>query len=196
MFSDRIGRMTKAKDDSLEVHVPLDDAGRLHRDTILIKKRRGMRLVILILVLACSFPLWYLRAQENIDTTMMWYISGIVCMIILAALFSYYLFARQVARDLLTNENLAVPAMVIDGWQVQERRDPQIWLNINGNRMEMAYRTMQRLVDKVTEIDNLRPGDVLVVEMAPHSRVLLRMVRPTGYDAQGNAVFEDAQDQA
>lgn len=160
-----------------ETRVPLDEDDIAYRNALLKQKKRGIITVIIIFVLASGFPLWFMQAQENASTGTLWIVVGIVTLLLMVALLCYVIFTRQIAQDMETTENVLVPAVVVEGWQINERRDEFLRINIGNHMVTLPMNVMKRHIDDVRDLDRLIPGSQLLVEMTPHSRVIIRIER-------------------
>lgn len=160
-----------------EALVELEGDHLAYRNTLLRSKKRGVLAAVVILVLATLFPLWFLQTQEQASSMYLWSVVGIVAVLIMLAMLCYVVFTRQITRDLQTNQALLLSGFVISGWQVNERRDPMIRMNIGNHLVDMPIGVMRRHMDRVTDLEHLTPGCGLIVEMTPYARVITRIIR-------------------
>lgn len=168
---------TDDPDNFLETLIELDGDELAYRNKLLHSKKRGVLVAVMMLVLATIFPLWFLQMQEHVSLAFLLGVAGIITALIGLAVVCYVVFTRQIRRDLQSNQALLVSGYVVRGWQVNQRRDPVLQLNIGNHLVELPIQVMRRHVENVTTLDQLAPGSELMVEMTPHSRVIIRIVR-------------------
>lgn len=161
----------------IETRIQLEPEDIAFRNQILREKKFGIITVIVILALVSGFPVWFLQAQEKVPASTLWGVIAILTVIMLAAVACYVVFTRQIQRDLEIDENVLMPAVVVEGWQTNERRDEFLRVNIGNNMVTLFMNVMKRHVDDVRDLDRLMPGTELLVEMTPNARVIIRIMR-------------------
>lgn len=104
-------------------------------------------------------------------------VTGILGVLLLIGFICYSIFARQINQDLQIRENILVEAVIMDGWQTNDRRDPELLVNIGDDAVRLSISVMKRLIMDVRDLDYMLPGSRLIVEMTPHARVMIRIIR-------------------
>lgn len=164
-------------DENGNMYVTLDDEAIATRNRVLRQKKRGILTVVLCLALVIIFPIWFLQTQEQASPVFLWSITAILAAILLGGVGCYAYFAKQINRDMASNENRLFYAYVVSGWQINERRDPVIRLNVNNDLVSLSMNAMKRHIDHVSDLDRLMPGSELIVEMTQYARVIVRIAR-------------------
>lgn len=157
--------------------VPISEEEQLERNRILRKKRWGVVVPVVILLLASGMPLWFLQTQEKAGPEVLWTTALVMTAVLGVGMFSAWLFMRKINLDMQSPEKLVVPAVVVRGLQLNERRDPFLTLDIGGRRVTLSADVLRRNLPDAAEMNRLYPGIPMLVEMTPYGHVITKIER-------------------
>jgi hypothetical protein len=167
--------------------VPMTEEEQIHRNKLLRGKRRGIRLILLLLAPIICAIIYLLQTNEDLSGTPLYVVTGVMTLILLGAILMYHRFARLINLDMQSHEKIVTTGVVVRanfyGNNVYATRvygsngQKYLTINVDGRWITLSGIQLKRLLPEVWQANRIPLGETFIVEITPFGRHLMRLDR-------------------